>query len=587
MIKIRRNKSKIEQRTAITTLADLHQFLAGCDLSGTELAQLRSAVKRAGELMGQGTLDVAANQRAVFERLQTISPAMADMSAASYANMKSRVRKAFRLAKPQLHNPRSRYPLKGAWKELQSGLTVKLQRSTSRLFHFAASKGWEPVDVSDEVITKFETYLRDEAMIEDWKGTLRQSIKAWNILASTHEDLSPLTPPACKRTSYWVPECEWPPSLSKEVFELLEWLGSPTDFVDRTHKPLKPATVIQYRHTVTTVISALVKSGYELSSLDSLWAVFTPWNIERVLQFLFERSGGSVTDQMFQVAMRALTIAKFKGKPAADIETFRRMMSNVRDRTDRTRGLTQKNRSLLDRLDDQRFKDQLLLLPYTLFALAEKRRTSALAPAIARTAMAIELLLVCSMRRTNLTRLELGRSIRTIGDGKQPSWIIEIDADEVKNAQPLRFPLGEQTTQMLTIYLEQWRPSLSIEPNSWLFPAGDGSCLDAKTMAYAIGSWSKRILGISITPHQFRHLSADMYLRTHPDALYTVSQHLGHRDVNTTKNFYTAPKQREASKRFQEHVLEVRKVAGIKIKKHVKGKSTPVPGSLVVWEDQL
>jgi integrase len=43
---------------------------------------------------------------------------------------------------------------------------------------------------------------------------------------------------------------------------------------------------------------------------------------------------------------------------------------------------------------------------------------------------------------------------------------------------------------------------------------------------------------VRITAHQFRHLSAELYLREDPNGIGIISQHLGHRDLNTTKRFY-------------------------------------------------
>ena len=56
--------------------------------------------------------------------------------------------------------------------------------------------------------------------------------------------------------------------------------------------------------------------------------------------------------------------------------------------------MTAKNRALLDKLDDQRFADQLQLLPFILLERAMKNPDRRGSATLARTAMAIELLLV-------------------------------------------------------------------------------------------------------------------------------------------------------------------------------------------------
>ncbi|MFA7439968.1 MAG: terminase TerL endonuclease subunit [Sphingomonadaceae bacterium] len=306
----------------------------------------------------------------------------------------------------------------------------------------------------------------------------------------------------------------------------------PSCFEEVPRKPLKPGTIGQYRYNVTIIVSALVQCGVAVSALKHLADVVRPGNIDRAMQYLHQRADGKITPQMFQLAFRARTIARWCKLSDSDLERLDRIFYSIREQHDLQRGMTPKNRALLNRLDDKRFADNVQLLPFLLMERALKNPGKPWAPALARTAMAIEVLLMCSVRRANLTALELGRSIKRIGQGKDAFWIIEHEAEEVKNEEPLRFRLPDQTVAMLEIYLNEWRPKLCPTPSPWLFPAPDGSCIGAKTMAHAIRAQTKRVLGVAITPHQFRHISAELFMMDNPDGLFTVSQHLGHRDVN-------------------------------------------------------
>lgn len=564
------NNGNYEQKKSLLTLEHLREYLLECDLPTSEIALLRSAIKRVDEIIGHGLLDVAANQRVIFERLEHVSPAMAGMSDQSFANLKSRLRKAFRIAKGRLFNPRSRYPLTGDWGALQASLDTNMQRATSRLFHFASGQGVLPRHMSDAVIERFEAHLRDEAMIGDWLGTLRSSIKAWNKVAASQDELPKLTPPQPRRTSYWIDLAEWPSTLVAELDTFLASLASTSCFETNSHKALMPGTIQQYRFNVTVIVSALVHTGTPLSELTSLSDVVRPEHVDRSLRFLHERAGGAITSQMFQLALRARTVGRWCGLPDNELARLDQIFKSVRDQREHKRGMTAKNRALLDKLDDQRFADQLQLLPFILLERAIKNPDRRGSAALARTAMAIELLLVCSVRRANLVGLELGKSIRKIGHGKDGFWIIEHDGAEVKNNEDLRFRLPDQTVALLKTYLREWRPKLCTDPSPWLFPAADGTCIDPKTMAYAIGAQSKRVLGVAITPHQFRHISAELYLKDNPEGIFTVSQHLGHRDINTTRHYYARPKQRQASRHFQEHILRSRDTARIRVRRRTK-----------------
>lgn len=559
------NKNTYDQNFTILSMADLYDTIPALGFPKQENAFLKSAVKRACALLGQQMADVPADPRMILTQLEQISPAMANMTEQSLANVKSRVRKVLKKVKGKAYNPRSRFPLKGEWGNLQASLDTKMQRSTSRLFHFAARLGVLPSQMSDAVIERFELHLRDEAMVGNWERPFRGSIKAWNAIASTR-DLPLLTLPPVKRTSYWINQSEWPPSLVSDLNSVCEWLAKPALLEGKAAKALKPATIQQYRHNVTIAVSALAQSGVPISTMQRLAEVVKPAQVDRVLTFLHERAGGKVTPQMLALALRARTIARWCKASDDDLAKLDLIVNSVEGHREKKRGMTAKNRALLDRLEDQRFADHVQLLPLFLLDRATKRQASRRSAALARTAMAIELLLVCSVRRANLVSLELGKSIKQIGEGKDTRWIIECDSEEVKNNQHLRFTLKGPTAAMLELYLREWRPKLCSKPNPWLFPAADGTCIDPKTMAYAVKAHSKMVLGVPITPHQFRHISAELYLMENPEKLLKISDHLGHSDVNTTRYYYARPKQREASRHFQEHVLKSRETARIRIK---------------------
>lgn len=158
------------------------------------------------------------------------------------------------------------------------------------------------------------------------------------------------------------------------------------------------------------------------------------------------------------------------------------------------------------------------------------------------------------MRRENLANLELEHNIGKIGSGRDARWIIEFEEQDVKNGEPLRYELQEESAELLEDYLLNWRLALSDEATPWLFPAPDGSRMDARQLAEDIKRKSERELGVPVTPHQFRHISAELHLRDHPDQLSVVSSHLVHRSPDTTRIYHARSKQREASRMYQERL---------------------------------
>src|SRR3546814_15259126 len=86
---------------------------------------------------------------------------------------------------------------------------------------------------------------------------------------------------------------------------------------------------------------------------------------------------------------------------------------------------------------------------------------------------------VCSSD-LNLVTLKLGESIKRVGAFPNPYWIIEIDAENVKNDQPLRFKLEGETARLIDEYPADWRPRLCSKPNPWLLSNSDGGVMDPK-----------------------------------------------------------------------------------------------------------
>src|SRR3546814_3139625 len=93
------NNVKSGRNELILTFADLSAYLIKSDHPHAEVTFLCSALRVADRLIGHGVMDTPADERQVFARLEELSTAMANMSDGSYANLKSRIRKVFRLAR--------------------------------------------------------------------------------------------------------------------------------------------------------------------------------------------------------------------------------------------------------------------------------------------------------------------------------------------------------------------------------------------------------------------------------------------------------------------------------------------------------
>lgn len=109
-----------------------------------------------------------------------------------------------------------------------------------------------------------------------------------------------------------------------------------------------------------------------------------------------------------------------------------------------------------------------------------------------------------------------------------------------------------ESVQMVENYLATWQPYWAGPGVPWLFPSWNGGHVNPSSLSESIAQRARRHVGTRITAHQFRHCAAELYLREDPNGIGIVSQHLGHRDLNTTLAFYARPQTRIATARYHE-----------------------------------
>ena len=186
---------------------------------------------------------------------------------------------------------------------------------------------------------------------------------------------------------------------------------------------------------------------------------------------------------------------------------------------------------------DPQNRARLKALPGQLFDEALAERDALVQAAVkAEIALAIQIQLVAPMRLANLAALHLEKNVIRVG-GPEPTYHLVIPPEDVKNDQPLEYPLPKVVSEMLGRYLAVFRPRLCREDNPWLFP---GEFDGHKTKGTLSGQIIERItkeLGIRVTPHQFRHLAAAFILEKDPANYEFVRRVLGHKNLETTIRF--------------------------------------------------
>ena len=138
----------------------------------------------------------------------------------------------------------------------------------------------------------------------------------------------------------------------------------------------------------------------------------------------------------------------------------------------------------------------------------------------------------------------------------EPTYHLVIPPEDVKNDEPLEYPLPEAVSEMLGLYLGMFRPRLCRSDNPWLFPGESDHHKTKGTLSGQIIERITKALGIRVTPHQFRHLAAAFILEKDPANYEFVRRVLGHKNLETTIRFYVGLETVDAVRKFSAMALE-------------------------------
>jgi site-specific recombinase XerD len=121
----------------------------------------------------------------------------------------------------------------------------------------------------------------------------------------------------------------------------------------------------------------------------------------------------------------------------------------------------------------------------------------------------------------------------------------------VKNRVELNFKFDQPLTGLIDQYVHEFRPTLLRGANApWLFPGEGGQPKNTLLFGQQITARIQKATGLRVTPHQFRHAAAAIYLKHRPGDYETVRRLLGHRDIQTTTRFYCGLQTMQATEQF-------------------------------------
>lgn len=449
--------------------------------------------------------------------------------------------------------------LNSAWEALYDQLTVpRLRLGLSGFLRYCSADGIEPASVSDVIVETFVRYASEVQFTIKPRDLHKQVARCWNRALESVQDWPQtiLTVPDFRPKADSIPWNAFPRSLVEDVERYLALLGGDSILdEDAPDRACKPSTITTRRNYLRLAASAAVKRGVPVEELHSLADLVSPSTVRLILEHYLAKKGGEIVTFTIDMAERLCAIARAYVKaPKAQIQELERYC--VRLRRKRRVGLTPKNMAIIRAFKNPDNRNRLKALPGRLFDEALAERDAPIKAAVkAQIALAIQILLVAPMRLANLAALNLEQNVVRVG-GVEPTYHLVIPPEEVKNEEPLEYPLPKMVNEMLGIYLAVFRPRLCPTTSPWLFPGECDGHKANKTLSEQIIDCITEEVGIRVTPHQFRHLAAAFILEKDPANYEFVRRVLGHKNLQTTINFYVGLQTVDAVRKFSAMALE-------------------------------
>lgn len=542
------------------TLADVLLVLERhVGLSPTKRRDLRSAVVRMARLLGDDPARTALDFPMISAKLDAVNPVAAGITWKTFANVRSNFIHAVKASglKPVQHWP-NKVPFTPAWANLMRQLSDKRsQIGIWRLARYASGQGIDPGQINDTVLNEFMVAVREGSLLRRPNHLHRQTALIWNTIAVRLPmlGLHPTSVPSFRRAPMRINWSFLTNAFRQDVEKYLEWCAGKDVFAaDARPRALSPSTLPLLRGRIHSAVTTLIRSGINVSSIESLSDLVSVDSFRRILRGRNEVCGGRENYQNYGIADDLVRLARDWAKTdAATLVELKRLKSKVRSPFG---VITAKNRKILRQFDDPASLQRLQRLPARLWAEVKndaKHNRQTLAKAQA--AISIAFLTYMPVRMQNLIKLEFGVHL-FLRDGAHATSTVEIPSNEVKNDQDLAFDIPPHIAKMLIEYREKLAPQIIGHRPKIIFVNTKGRPKCPQVVSKLIKTYMKRFAGITITPHAFRALSGKIILDREPGSFELVKQLLGHKSLQTTVSFYTGIDTRRAARHHQRLIDE-------------------------------
>jgi integrase len=523
------------------------------DLPPQKRAQWASALRQIAKALDRPMATLPARWTAARFNVERLHPATVGANAKTLANQKSNVKAALRwFGKEHEVAPRG-VPLTTAWTALRDSIEGYGRKSRlSGLMRYCSGRNIEPDAVDETVLDDYFIYRKQTTSLATNAAARRSVVRAWNTSADQNASwpqrslaeppLQPAEGPAWE---------EFPAGLRRDVDDYLAGLQKIRKGPNgKRYRPCSANTIKTRRAELVAVARKAVRIGIPIENLSSLSALAHPDVAEPVIDAYWQENGDEPKIFTIELGSKLLGLAHRAGLDQDAIERLADLRALLEEH--RQGGLTNKNLAVVRKVLTPGVWKRVVNLPVEL--MREARANLPLAPVkaalAAQIAVAISILSLAPIRLANLVSIMIDENLIKPGGPNSTYWLTFPHYD-VKNRVRLEFTFDEQITELIDEYIHDYRPHLMRGSNSaCLFPGMTGKPKTANMFSNQITERIEAATGLRLTAHQFRHAAAAIYLRHHPGAYEVVKRLLGHRNIQTTINFYCGLETTQANQEF-------------------------------------
>ena len=538
----------------------ISRIAADTPLSAERRRDMVSGLTRVAEIFNRHPDAVPAYVTWLQPRLKVVSPKTLRITAKTWANILSNMKAALAYLGRIEIGPKPVADLSPIWAELREVLRQGAGGIVPGLSGFVSyldDEAVAPEDVGAQHLIGYLAFVTTRSLRKDPVDVARRARSAWNRAAK----LLPAWPsqqlePLASDRVYCLPDAMFLGVFIAEVDDLMHSLAKPDPLAPgKLRHAMRPETVKARRGQFTRFAAVLVHSGLAIERIEGLRNLVIPETLERGLRWLLARSNNVTTPGISNLAVALRMLARHYAT-LSDEERARAELLCSKVILPRTFGLTEKNRKRLMPFNDGGLTDQFLSLAHELWTTAKACRSPSARARQRESAIALEMLTFCPIRRKNLAEIHLERDLQRHGPG---TVVLNLQAGQTKTGRAISFVLPEHLVDWIDIYVRDRAGVLCPQGVPWLFPKRDGS---ANMRPTQLGTCISKVIrahtGLHVHPHLFRHLSAKLVLKAHPGHYELVRRILGHAEASTTWETYVGMEGEDATRLLSEIVMERR-----------------------------